>query len=114
MEVEFDPEARAELEQLRTREPNEHRALQVAVEKLRSFGDQLPYPHSSNVEDAVKLRELRPRQGRSRWRALYRRIGDTMVIGAIGPEAETDPRGFRRAVAAAEGRLDRIERERVR
>ena len=58
------------------------------------------------------MRELRPRSGRSPWRAFYRRIGATMVIGAIGSEAQNDPRAFRRAVADAERRLDAWERER--
>jgi hypothetical protein len=31
------------------------------------------------------------------------------VIGAIGPEAEVNARGFKRAVAAAETRLDAEE-----
>jgi hypothetical protein len=32
---------------------------------------------------AAALRELRPRQGRSDWRAIYRRAGDFYVILAI-------------------------------
>jgi hypothetical protein len=31
------------------------------------------------------------------------------VIGAIGPEADVDRRGFRRAVAIAEQRLDEVK-----
>jgi hypothetical protein len=38
-----------------------------------------------------------------------RRIGDVFVIGAVGPEAETDRRGFDRAMADAVARLDAIE-----
>jgi hypothetical protein len=41
--------------------------------------------------------------------SFLRRVGDEFVIGAIGPEAETNPRGFRRAVRAAENRLDEFE-----
>ena len=52
--------------------------------------------------------ELRPRRGNSPWRALYRRIGESFVIGAIAPEAQANPRGFDAAVAAAERRLDEI------
>jgi hypothetical protein len=44
--------------------------------------------------------------GRSPWRAFYRRIGDLLVIGAIGPEANVDRPGFRRATTRAEDRLD--------
>lgn len=44
-----------------------------------------------------------------RIRAFYRRLLDTFVIGGIGPEAEYDPRGFKRAVKKAEERLDAVK-----
>ncbi len=80
------------------------------VEKLEQLGDRLPYPHSSSVKN-TKLRELRPRAGRSRWRAFYRRVGDLLIIGAIGPEANLDTRAFARAVDAAEQRIAEFERQ---
>jgi len=80
-------------------------ALDRVVDKLEAFGPQLPYPHQSDVRGADDLRELRPRAGRSPWRAFYRRIGDDFIIAAVGPEAETNPTGFRRAVRSAESRL---------
>ena len=80
-----------------------------AVEKLQALGPQLPYPHQSNVEGAERLRELRPRAGRSPWRAFYRRFGDVFVIGAVGPEAQVDKRKFARAVDEAIARLDEVE-----
>lgn len=93
----------------------ERAAMQHAFEKLEVYGDQLPFPHSSRVKGAAApLRELRPRAGRSPWRAFYRRVSDTLVIGAIGPEAHVDPRGFVRAIRAAEARLTRLEQERRR
>jgi hypothetical protein len=70
----------------------------------------LGYPHSSAVRDADRLsRELRPRGGRSAWRAFYRRFGDVFVVAAVGSEAEADPRDFKRAVAAAEARMEEVE-----
>jgi hypothetical protein len=42
-------------------------------------------------------------------RPLYQRHGDTFVIAAIGPEAQTDARGFDRAVRLATSRLSDIE-----
>jgi hypothetical protein len=84
-------------------------ALLHAVEKLASAGVGLGYPHTSQVRGAANLRELRPRAGRSRWRAFYRRLGEVLVIGAIGPEAAVDPQGFRQAVGAAQQRLDTLE-----
>jgi hypothetical protein len=99
--------ATAELEAL---PPQEYEAMQRAIEKLETFGDRLGFPHSSQVKGADRLRELRPRAGRSRMRALYRRVDKQLVIAAIGPEALHDPRGFRRAVHAAEERLASLER----
>ncbi len=84
----------------------ERQSLSTAIEKLRLGGETLGYPDSSSVQGSDEmLRELRPRSGRSAWRAFYRRIGDEMVIAAIGPEALHDPRGFRRSVNAAQRRL---------
>jgi len=82
-----------------------------AIDKLRALGRALPYPHSSDVHGADRLRELRPRAGRSPWRALHRRVGDAMVIAAIAPEAQVDPRGFDRAADAAERRLSQLEED---
>jgi hypothetical protein len=69
----------------------EKAALINAEAKLAVFGPALPYPHSSAVRDADRLRELRPRGGRSPWRALYRQVGDDFVVAAVGPEAEVNP-----------------------
>lgn len=100
MDVRFHPAAREELAAL----PVDH-----AVEKLRNDGPALRFPHASNVRGADSLFELRPRAGRSLWRVFYRRVGETMIVAAIGPEARVDPRGFARTVHAAERRLADIE-----
>jgi hypothetical protein len=84
-------------------------AVLNAAEKLEALGPGLGYPHSSAVRDADRLRELRPRAGRSPWRGFYRRFGEVLVLAAVGPEAEADPRGFKRAVLAAEERLAEVE-----
>lgn len=55
------------------------------------------------------IRELRPRSGRSPRRAPYRRLGDGLVVLAIGPEAQHDKRGSDRAARLAEDRLKEIE-----
>src|SRR5680860_462495 len=90
MDVEMTPRAREELNDL---PPAELEAMARAFEKLQALGPQLSFPHSSQVQGAG-LRELRPRAGRSPWRALYTRIGNRMVIVAIAPEAQHNPRGF--------------------
>lgn len=104
--VVFHPDAESELAALVLAE---RAAVMHAVDKLAALGPGLPFPHQSNVQGAEALRELRPRAGRSRWRALYGRVGDVFAIAAIGPEALVDPRRFRRAVVAATTRLGEIE-----
>jgi len=83
-----------------------------AVRKLEAMGPRLGYLHSSDVRDAERLRELRPRGGRSPWRGLYRRVGsDAFVIAAIAPEAQVDRRRFAGAVTTASARLSKVEEE---
>ena len=91
--------------------PSEKAALINAELKLAALGPNLPFPHSSAVRGADRLRELRPRGGRSPWRALYRQVGDEFVIAAVGPEAQVDQRGFAAACRRAEARLSEMEGE---
>lgn len=106
VEVYFHPLARAELDALTAAE---RRAIDHAVEKLEALGTRIPFPHASKVRGAGTLFELRPRAGRSPWRAFYRQVGPVIVIAAIGPEVRVDARGFARAVAAAQERLKTLE-----
>ena len=89
----------------------ERNALLHAVSKLEAFGPQLGFPHTSSVQGFPRLRELRPRAGRSPWRALYRRVGDVFVIAAIGPEAQVDHRRFEKAARLAMARLAELEED---
>jgi hypothetical protein len=99
-------------EQERDKLPGTERAaLYNAVRKLESIGPALGYPHTSAVKAVAGLRELRPRGGRSPWRALYRQAGAKFVIAAVGPEAQYDRRGFRAACDAAQARLAELEEE---
>ncbi|PYR15974.1 MAG: hypothetical protein DMF98_28535 [Acidobacteria bacterium] len=107
MDVRFHPGAEAERSALA---PKERVALDHAIEKLGALGIKLGFPHSSKVVGADNLRELRPRAGRSPIRPLYRRLGETFVIAAIGPEAQSDPTGYKRSIRIAEQRLAAIER----
>jgi hypothetical protein len=103
----MSPDARIEYAALPARE---RAAMNEAFQKLVAMGDQLGAPHTSSVQGtSVTLRELRPRRGSSPYRALYRRIEDKIVIGAIGPAAEHDRRGFHRAVEHAILRLKDYE-----
>jgi hypothetical protein len=89
----------------------ERAALINADAKLSAYGSQLGYPHTSAVRGADRLRELRPRAGRSPWRALYRQVEDVFVVAAVGPEAQSDSRGFERAVRRALQRLADLEED---
>ncbi|MCC7362721.1 MAG: type II toxin-antitoxin system RelE/ParE family toxin [Anaerolineales bacterium] len=106
-EVEVLAEAQAELRRL---PPREAQAVAQAVRKLEALGEELGHPHTTAIQGSRgTLRELRPRQGDSPWRVFYRRIGEVLVIAAVGPEATVKPRDFRRVVALAEERLSRWE-----
>lgn len=85
-------------------------AMANALDKLTELGLELSYPRSSQVKGST-FRELRPRQGRSPWRALYQRVGSCMVIAAIAPEAQSDDRGFERAIITATRRLTSYREE---
>lgn len=109
MKVDLLDEAEAELNALPPREVD---AMRNALRKLEAVGERLGYPHSSAVKGAAEpLRELRPRGGRSRFRAFYRAEADVATVAAIGPEAQHDPRGFKRAVDLALARLAAEEAE---
>lgn len=104
--VVFHPVAEKELGGL----PAADRAAVLhAAAKLAALGPSLPYPHQSDVRGGRGLRELRPRAGRSRVRALYGRLGDAFVIVAVAPEALVDRRRFDRAVGVAAQRLAEVE-----
>lgn len=81
-------------------------AVDAAIEKLEALGPRLPFPPLKPGEKLGKLRELRPRAGRSQTRVFYAQSDEsTFTIGSYGPKADFDPKGFKRSVAAAERRL---------
>jgi hypothetical protein len=106
LEVLYHPDAETELGKLPA---TEQAAVHNAVRKLEAIGPALPYPHSSAVMECEGLRELRPRQGRSPWRAIYGRVGDLFVVAAVCPEADQDRRGFNRGCRDAAERLAEVE-----
>ena len=97
-------------EELKALPVGERVAMRTAFKKLEQAGSALTFPHQSSVKGVNGLRELRPRGGRSRYRSFYKRTGpNQFVVGAIGPEAQVDPRGFQRSVKAAQERLSKYE-----
>jgi hypothetical protein len=101
----YDPDAVVELLAMKSKE--EHRALLNAVRKLGELGEQLGPPHMKPLRAgrAAALRELRPRQGQSDWRAIYRRAGDVYAILAIDRH-----KNFATLIERAEVRADRYGR----
>lgn len=83
-------------------------AIENAIEKLRSAGVKLDKRHSDHVGDG--LWELRPRAGRSPWRAIYKRIGETtFVILAVCPEYEENKKGFNKGLKDAAKRFAELD-----
>lgn len=101
--VVYDPEAVLDLEAIKGKD--DRKAIFNAVDKLRRLGGQLAPPHAKLLKGEVDLCELRPRQGRSAVRPLYRRFGDRFVILAIARKTDFDKKA-RLAVQRARQYLD--------
>jgi hypothetical protein len=101
----YDPDAVVELLAMKSKE--EHRALLNAVRKLRELGEQLGPPHMKPLKGAraATLRELRPKQGQSDWRAVYRRAGELYVILAIDRH-----KNFATLIERAQARTEQYDR----
>ena len=95
-----------ELQELASTDGQEYVAVRNAILKLGFADARLGYPWTSAVRgaDGRGLRELRPRGGRSRVRVLYTQRSTTTILLALAPEGGDDPRGFHRAVLAAQNR----------
>ncbi len=103
--VTWDADAFDDFEALTNRA--ERRAALAAIGKLRDLGAGLGPPHMKLLRGESGLMELRPRQGASPVRLIYRRRGDAFVILAAAVKA--DKADFGRAVAAARTRYVRYE-----
>ena len=99
----YDPDAVDEFVTV-VKSKDGHRAILNAVRKLRELGERLEPPHMKPLQGAgaAGLRELRPKQGQSDWRAIYHRTGSAYVILAIDRHAN-----FAALVARAQSRAAR-------
>lgn len=86
--VVYDLEAVLDFEDVKRKE--DRKALFNAVDKLSRLGAQLAPPHVKLLKGEADLYELRPRQGQSAVRALYRRFGEHFVILAIAKKSDFD------------------------
>ncbi len=68
------------------RSKEERKAAVNAVDKLRRVGEALAPPHMKPLEGEANLNELRPRQGRSPTRLIYRRLGDVYIVLAVAKD----------------------------
>lgn len=102
--------AEAELE--RAALPKAERAALINADaKLGAYGPLLGHPHTCAVRVPRRCASFAPGAGRSPYRALYRQVGEVFVVAAVGPEAQSGPRGFRRAVRRALERLAKVEED---
>lgn len=97
--VVYDPDALQDF-LVGVRSKEERNAAFNAVDKLRRIGDGLAPPHMKPLQGETGLCELRPRQGRSPTRLLYRRAGDVYIVLAVAKD-KTD---FERKKRAAQER----------
>ena len=103
--VTWDADAFDDFEALTNRA--ERKAAVAAIWKLRDMGKHLGPPHTKSLKGEARLMELRPRQGASPVRLIYRRVGGDYVILAAAVRADKADLG--RAVAAARTRYVRYE-----
>jgi hypothetical protein len=87
--VDLLPDAEEELEALPM---TEEVALRTVMEKLEALGSRLPFPHQSAVRGA-SVRELRPRSGRSPWRAFTGAQGRRTSWSARSAQRPSSTRG---------------------
>lgn len=101
----YDPDAVNELVIL-VKSKEAHRSLMNAVLKLRELGEWLEPPHMKPLQGpaASGLRELRPKQGRSDWRAIYRRASSIYVILAVDRHSN-----YEALIARAQARAARYD-----
>jgi hypothetical protein len=81
--VVLDPDASLVDIGLGIKSKEELKAIYNVADKLRQLGAQLQPPHMKPLRGEPDYLELRPRQGRSASRPIYRRFGDVYVILAV-------------------------------
>lgn len=100
--VVYQDDAVAELNSIKSKQ--DRKKILTIVSLLKGANGKLTEPHVKKVQGATKLFELRPGGGKTLWRPLYARIAGSLVILAIGPEAQADQSGFDSAVSRAQRR----------
>jgi hypothetical protein len=102
--VVWDADAVLEFEELRS--PKERMSVFKVVDLVARTRSLEP-PHAKSLKGEPGLLELRPRQGRSHVRPIYRRSGSGFVILAVS--VRPDKADFEKAVQDARARCARYE-----
>jgi hypothetical protein len=103
--VVFDLQAAQEFADL-IKSKQERNAIINALDKLRQLGPSLVPPHVKTLKGGSGFVELRPRQGSSASRLIYKRCDDVFVILAVSKDHASD---LDAAIAAAEARVEQYE-----
>jgi phage-related protein len=103
--VRIDRDAEAEFNRLQDK--LERNATFNVLDKLRQLGPLLIPPHTKSLKGEPGLLELRPRQGRSYVRAIYRRAESQFVVLAFA--IKPDKADFGEAVMRARERFARYD-----
>lgn len=99
--MDFDAGAMRDLMDVKGKE--ERKALFNVVEKLMQLGPRLAVPHAKPLKGEPGLWELRPRQGSSKCRPVFVRLGDQYLILAISIDHARD---MDQCLVAARERLE--------
>jgi hypothetical protein len=99
----IDIDASREFEEVKGR--GDRKAVYLVLAKLHHLGPKLVPPHMKPLKGEPGLMELRPRQGRSHVRPIYRRRDDEFIVLAF--TVKQDKADFDAAVAAAKERSSR-------
>ena len=88
----------------RITDKSERKAILNVIDKLRQLGSQLVPPHMKSLSGETGLFELRPRQGRSTSRPIYKRSDDDYIVLAVSKDHQSD---MAQAIADARARAAR-------
>jgi hypothetical protein len=103
--VAFDSEAAQELAEL-IKSKDERKAIFNALDKLRQLGPELVPPHVKTLQGSSGLIELRPRQGKSASRLIFKRCASLYVVLAVSKDHDA---ALDAAIGRATSRLEQYE-----
>ena len=103
----WDPDAVIDFESLTGRDLR--KAVFAVVEKLRVLGTRLPPPHARPLQGEKGLLELRPKQGKTHVRVIYRRCGES-EFAILALRTKPDKADWPQAISNAHARKGRYDK----